>query len=171
MVRNFTLNETASSQDDKKMNSAYLHERIRHIINISTNGNVTVFAKKIGVSQSTLHRNLANCDDANLIKLCGKIVFSFPHVPKAWLFVGSGEPPSLQHQPRIDAMNKPITEHSPLTELGKELKDILTIGTDANMTHEELCAAFLGRIGVNHSCWPQPYRIGAKLKDPQVQEA
>lgn len=68
-------------------------------------------------------------------------------------------------------MNKPITEHSPLTELGKELKDILTIGIEANMTHEEICAALLGRIGVNHSCWPLLFRTVPTLKDPKAQEA
>lgn len=68
-------------------------------------------------------------------------------------------------------MNKQLAEHSPLTELGKELKDIITIETDANMTHEEVCAALLGRVGVNHSCWSPLFRTAPTLKYPKAQEA
>lgn len=68
-----------------------LPNQIQALIDHYCAGSQMAFAKKIGVPQSTLHRNMAKADEKNLLKVLPKILLACPEVRESWLYTGEGE--------------------------------------------------------------------------------
>lgn len=67
-----------------------LPDQIQALIDHYCAGSQMAFAKKIGVPQSTLHRNMAKADEKNLLKILPKILLACPEVRESWLYTGEG---------------------------------------------------------------------------------
>lgn len=68
-----------------------LAERFQHIITHFAGGNLTAFARRVGLSQSTLHRNLKSEDEQLLLGLVGWVLLALPTLSRRWLLHGEGE--------------------------------------------------------------------------------
>jgi len=65
--------------------------RIQQIIEEKCGKSEAAFAKKIGVGQSRLNRNLKSDDYKQLMGLTGWILSAYPEISREWLLTGAGE--------------------------------------------------------------------------------
>lgn len=72
-----------------------LPKQVQALIDHYCKGKLSPFARKIGVSQSTLQRQMAAEDEKNLQKLLPKILYHCPEVRESWLYTGEGD--MLEH--------------------------------------------------------------------------
>lgn len=70
--------------------NADILERLWFLCNKLTNGNVTAFAKKMGINQKTLSQQMNNECKVSLSVLL-PILSSLPELSAEWLFRGNGE--------------------------------------------------------------------------------
>jgi hypothetical protein len=73
-------------------------------------GNQTRFAKKAGIAQSSLSRNLKLQNEEALMDVTGWILLAFPEVNRLWLLTGQGEPSESQTAPIAEHENNILVE-------------------------------------------------------------
>lgn len=117
------------------MTQSRLLERIQKIIESFENGNQTAFAKRSGVSQSTLSRNLADKDDKLLMNITGWILLAYPTVSRAWLLEGEGE---MLDDPNLLG---PLSAHN---RAGNLVGDLLYVALESQGLSAEKAAAKTG---------------------------
>lgn len=73
------------------MSTEGLHLRIQDVIEHFAGGNQTSFARRVGISQSTLNRNLRDKDDRLLMAIVGWTLLAIPELNCQWLLTGEGD--------------------------------------------------------------------------------
>jgi transcriptional regulator with XRE-family HTH domain len=120
------------------MEKIFFCDKIQGIIDIMFKGSQSAFAKKIGVTQQTLNRNLNARDERHLMDHVGRILLALPEINIDWLLHDRGE--MLRGEPFMLPGACAGSMEMENTELLRENRELLRENRDLRLELERLRA-------------------------------